>query len=88
MRRGITSDPSIYREIVVESGAKATIDIGHARGSDYVLKTKTDLMEFVRGSKTASLQPTSTPLKTIKGTIPSQSRPKWKTSSLLSRPTM
>lgn len=49
VRRGVTSDPSIYREIVVESGAKATIDIGHARGSDYVLKTKTDPMEFVRG---------------------------------------
>ncbi|HHT72917.1 MAG TPA: TIM barrel protein [Firmicutes bacterium] len=49
VRRGITSVPQVYKEIVAESGAKATIDIGHARGSDYVLETGTDPMEFIRG---------------------------------------
>ena len=50
VRVGITSNPDIFREIIWESGVYATIDIGHARGSDWLEKHGGgDPMDFVRG---------------------------------------
>lgn len=49
VRVGITSNPDIFREIIRESGVYAIVDIGHARGSDWLDKHGGDPMDFVRG---------------------------------------
>ena len=84
VRRGITSVPQVYKEIVAESGAKATIDIGHARGSDYVLETGTDPMEFIRGIEDRIVTAHVYSFEDDRAITPSLTSRKWKDSSPLS----
>ncbi len=49
VRRGVTSNPRIFRDIVAESGANATIDVGHARGSAFLAAEGGDPLAFFDG---------------------------------------